>query len=828
MAGELVLIVEDNEKNLKLARDVLQFNGYQTIEAGTGEDGVRLCRAQMPALVLMDIQLPGIDGFEAFRRIRADAKTAKIPVVAVTASVMAADEIKITEAGFDGYLRKPVSIQGLVDAVAEQIQGPQTEKVPSEDSSPAVTEELAVSATTTSGRILVVDDTPRNVKLLADILTANGHQVLTAAGGAEALDIVSSEPLDLVLLDVVMPGMTGYEVCTQIRANKKTQLLPVVMVTALDPGEERIKGIEAGADDFLTKPINQAELLARVRSLLRVKSLHNRVAEQTEQLEDWNQTLEQRVQEQMRQLERASTLERFLPASLASQVIDGDPEAILETHRREITAVSVGLLGFSTFSESAEPEEVMGVLRDYHAEMGKIIGRHQGSLGTVSPESMMVFLNDPVKVPDPEIKAIHMALEMRERMVELADQWRKHRWELSCGLGLDTGYATLGVIGFDQRWDYAAIGTVTNLAARLGAEAGPGQILISKRFHTRIEELVDIEELGDLTLRGFPRSVEAFSVLGLKGTGAKLVESSSLIGRTLGHHRILGKLGEGGMGQVYLAEDTTLGRKVALKLISFAAMRRDPNPEREQRLLRRFQREARAIAALNHPGIVTIHSVDEQFGMRFLTMEFVDGSTLGDAIPEGGFDTSTLVDLGAQLAGALSAAHERGIVHRDLKPANVMVTRDRRIKVLDFGLAKLREAPSNDDQEPVGGDLNTMSIDGPTVAGRVIGTPGYMSPEQLTGAETDSRSDIFSAGILLYMMATGKHPFVERENPAAVMAVLQEELAPVTELAPHHPSMLEGLIARCLDKEPSARYASGQELLSDFDELRVTTQATSP
>jgi adenylate cyclase len=362
---------------------------------------------------------------------------------------------------------------------------------------------------TESPRILVVDDTPVNTKLLADLLTAKGYAVATAASGPEALDAINRAVPDLVMLDVTMPGMSGYDVCRKLRENPATAVLPVVMVTALDPALERVKGIEAGADDFLSKPINQPELLARVRSLLRIKRLHD-------DLNTLNRSLEQRVQEQVAQLERLGRLKRFFSPQLAELIVAGGAEDPLRTHRRQITVVFLDLRGFTAFAETAEPEEVMDVLREYHAAMGELILAHEGTLERFTGDGMMVFFNDPLPVPDPAQRALRMALAMRERVTQLTAGWKKRGWDLGVGVGIAQGYATIGAIGFEGRWDYGAIGTVTNLAARLCGEAKAGQILISQRLLGTIDELVECEPVGELTLKGFQRSVTAFNVLSLK------------------------------------------------------------------------------------------------------------------------------------------------------------------------------------------------------------------------------------------------------------------------------------------------------------------------
>jgi len=368
----------------------------------------------------------------------------------------------------------------------------------------------------TPAKILVVDDTPKNVKLLADLLTVKGYSVVTAESGRQALAQLEAERPDLVLLDVVMPEMSGYEVCRTIRENPAMQILPVVMVTALDPAEERIKGLDAGADDFLIKPINRAELLARVKSLLRIKELHDTIQAQASELSDWNKSLELRVQEQVQQLERLGRLKRFFSPQLAELIVSGEADDPLKTHRRELTVVYLDLRGFTAFAESAEPEEVMEILHEYHAAMGKLILEYEGTLEHFAGDGMMIFFNDPAPVENAAERAVRMAVVMRERVKELRVKWRKLGHDLDFGVGIAQGYATIGAIGFEGRWEYGAIGSVPNLAARLCGEARPGDILVSQRLLGGVEELVDAEFMGELALKGFHRPVASYNILGLK------------------------------------------------------------------------------------------------------------------------------------------------------------------------------------------------------------------------------------------------------------------------------------------------------------------------
>ncbi|HET8767320.1 MAG TPA: response regulator [Pedococcus sp.] len=367
---------------------------------------------------------------------------------------------------------------------------------------------------TDDATILVVDDLPANLKLLDAVLAPRGFRVRTAATGEEALRCLQREVPDLVLLDVVMPGIDGYETCRRIRANPSTEYLPVVMVTA-SGDQQKVAAIEAGADDFVTKPFEQAELLARVRSLVRVKRYHDTIVRQADELARWNAQLETKVAEQVQEIERVGRLRRFLSPQVAGLVTASGEESFLESHRGEITAVYCDLRGFTSFAETSEPEEIMSVLRSYHQALGDLVFRFEGTLEHFAGDGLLVFFNDPIPCPDAPRRAVRMAVAMRSRVAELAEGWRRRGHDLGFGVGIAQGYATLGRVGFEGRYDYAAIGTVTNVSARLSSRAAAGQVLITQRVETELDDVAVTRPLGPVELRGITRPVEVFEVVGL-------------------------------------------------------------------------------------------------------------------------------------------------------------------------------------------------------------------------------------------------------------------------------------------------------------------------
>ena len=373
------------------------------------------------------------------------------------------------------------------------------------------------SPTERAPKILVVDDVPQNVRLLEAVLVPRGYQVLTANDGISALELVESEQPDLILLDVMMPGLDGYAVCAHLRENDDTAVLPVIMVTS-SIGQEKTRAIEAGADDFIPKPFNHDELLTRVRSLLRIKRYHDTIKAQAAELAELNQTLEERVQAQVEELERLRRLRRFLSPQLADAIVSSGDETILSSHRRQVAMFFADLRGWTGFVDAVEPEELMRVLHEFHDAIGRLVKRFDATVGFLEGDGVQLFFNDPIEIPDAPLRAVRLGCALRDEMSELTPLWQKRGYDLDFGAGIALGYATCGEVGFEGRSDYAAIGAVTNLASRLADEATGGQILIAQRLHAEVEDSIDAEPAGEFTLKGFQRPVAAFNVLGVRET----------------------------------------------------------------------------------------------------------------------------------------------------------------------------------------------------------------------------------------------------------------------------------------------------------------------
>jgi adenylate cyclase len=365
-------------------------------------------------------------------------------------------------------------------------------------------------------RILIVDDNETNRDILATRLATHGYDLCQAADGEEALVAARTQLPDLILLDVMMPKLNGVEVCRRLKGDPALPFMSIILVTAKADTKDIVAGLDAGADEYLTKPVDQAALVARVRSVLRLKALQDRVVAQSADLATWNRTLEQRVTEQVAEIERVGRLKRFLPPQIAQLVLSSGQERMLESHRRAVTVFFCDLRGFTAFSEISEPEEVMLVLREYHTTLGALIDKFEGTVERFTGDGVLVLFNDPVPCPDPSLRAVQMALEMRDEVAKLSEKWSRSGHDIGFGIGIAHGYATLGAVGYEAQFQYSVTGKVANLASRLCDEAKSGQILVDISVFSAVEMKVEVEFTEELTLKGFSRPVKAFNVRGLK------------------------------------------------------------------------------------------------------------------------------------------------------------------------------------------------------------------------------------------------------------------------------------------------------------------------
>ncbi len=366
--------------------------------------------------------------------------------------------------------------------------------------------------------VLVVDDDEANRDVLGRRLQRLGYGVIDACDGVEALERMAAGGIDVVLLDVMMPRLDGFAVLERHRIDAAIRDIPVIMISALDDMASLVRCIEAGAEDYLTKPFDPVLLKARLGACMEKKRLRDnerallaRVEAQAEELHGWNRQLEQRVADQVQEVERLSLMRRFLPPQLADVITSGGID-LLKSHRREVTVLFCDLRGFTPFAERSEPEDVMAVLAELHNAVGPLVFEQGGTLAQFLGDGMMVFFNDPVPCDEPARRAVALALGMRDRAAMLSESWKRRGHDLRLGVGIATGYATCGQVGFEGRYEYAAIGTVTNLAARLCGEAKGGQVLISQRVFTMLDGAAHAEHVGDIEFKGIAQPVPTYVV----------------------------------------------------------------------------------------------------------------------------------------------------------------------------------------------------------------------------------------------------------------------------------------------------------------------------
>jgi adenylate cyclase len=355
---------------------------------------------------------------------------------------------------------------------------------------------------------LIVDDSPVNRKLLARHLDTLEIDSREAADGAAALELLRSSGSDVavVLLDIEMPVMDGYETLAAIKADESMRHLPVIMISSVEELGSVVRCLELGAMDYLPKPFDPVILEARIRASLVGKRLHDLEIESAERQAELLHTIERQKEE----------LSRFFSPQVAALVSSPEGAQLLAGHRRVATSLFADLRGFTSFSETADPEEVLGVLRQYHETMGPMIMDRGGTLEHFAGDGMHVFFNDPVLQDDHVERAVRMGVDMRDAFGELAVGWTKRGYQLGFGVGIATGFATLGRIGFEGRYDYGMVGFAVITAARLSAVALANQVLLSPRTYAEVERLVDVEQVGELSLKGFSRPIAPYNVLRMR------------------------------------------------------------------------------------------------------------------------------------------------------------------------------------------------------------------------------------------------------------------------------------------------------------------------
>jgi len=677
--------------------------------------------------------------------------------------------------------------------------------------------------------VLVVEDNADMRDLVAEICRSD-YRVVTAANGQEGLGLIREHRPALVVSDVMMPAMDGHELLRRIRSDPGTSSIPVMLLTAKTGLELKLESLESGADDYLTKPFESRELLARARNLVRLQR-------QERELRELSARLQQEVVSQASALERARMLERYLPPEVARTVLEeGKAEG---QQRQRLTAFRLELQGFDEMVEVVEPEDLPAMLNGYLSAMVEVAFKHGATVDKFIRDTVVGFVGAPTTegLEQDAVRCARMAVAMWERAVEVCDQWGG----LLEGqppiptLVLASGYSTVGNFGSSSRMEYTAVGGPVDETCALLSSVGPGEVVCSQTTWALIQKEIAGQPCGEVTMRHRSRPVKLYRLAGpppqkevqlatpppavMKAVDTRTTPEPSAVkcmaaagersgdelekGMVLAErYEVLGRLGEGGMGTVYHARDLKLTADVALKLVRH-------DLEIDPRRLARLYREVKLARLVSHPNVARIYDLGEWEGHEFISMEYIQGQTLDEQLKRGGaFPVTEGQRVLLQLCSGLAAAHAAGIVHRDLKPSNIMLERGGRVVILDFGIARWTSTVQAADTETKGG---------------AIGTPHYMAPEQFEAGDVDHRADIYSLGLVGYEMFTDAKLF-EADNAVALAYKHAYEAPPDPQtLRPDLPPRIAAVILRCLAKDPRERFGSVREIMSLLTATRLRT-----
>jgi signal transduction histidine kinase/class 3 adenylate cyclase/predicted Ser/Thr protein kinase len=655
--------------------------------------------------------------------------------------------------------------------------------------------------------VVVVEDNADMRDLVAEICE-DDFRVLTAGDGQRGLELIRAECPALVISDVMMPGFDGNELLRRLRDDPQTAAVPVILLTAKAGPEMRLEGLESGADDYLTKPFESRELLARGRNLVRLQR-------QDRELRDLAARLQREVVSQAKELERTRELGRFLPPAVVQEIVDEEGAVRVTQKRQQICVFRLELRGFEDLLEILEPEDMVAMLNSYLSEMMQVAFERGATVGRFVRDSIFGFFGAPrgQGTKEDALRCARMARRMWQRAVDVCQRWRGCYVDQTPvpTMVITAGRATVGYFGSSERMDYTAVGGPVEEAADLLPKVPAGELACSQAAWTLLQGELEGTLSREVVLQHRTRPMKLYRLAGpptemtptlydSRGDiNATLPPRPSMLrleplepGQVLAErYEVCRRLGEGGMGTVYLAADLKLGIDVAIKVVR-------PELQADEVVRQRLYKEVKLARLLSHPNIARIYDLCDWSGYEFITMEYVEGRTLDRRLRvEGGIDIEEGRATLLQLCSGLAVAHAARVVHRDLKPSNIMLDREDRVVILDFGVAK-----------------GLASVRTRTDTRSLVGTPSYMAPEQFAGQPVDHRADIYALGVIGFEMFTGKLPFAA--DTAVALAYKHVHEAPVDPMSlnPDLPARLAAVVSCCLQKSPGDRFGSVKEIVS--------------